>query len=224
MYNFKVKHIYHSGFSIETQNKFLLFDYYRGDLEKSNKDTLVFVSHSHKDHFNLDVLNIQGDNVDYIFSSDVKGEYDSNEVTYIEPYESIKIKDVEIKAFSSTDAGVSFLVKVEGVSIFFAGDLNWWYWESDDDAEKLRMEKAFKDEIEKISKYKVDIGFFPVDPRLEKGFSFGGQYFIEKIKPKIFFPMHFADKYEISKIFKESFETDHTKVIDINHKGQVFEI
>ncbi len=50
----KVTYIYHSCFLVETAECYYLFDYYKGALPALNteKPLLVFVSHSHQDHYN----------------------------------------------------------------------------------------------------------------------------------------------------------------------------
>lgn len=50
----KVTYIYHSCFLAETAECYYLFDYYKGALPALNteKPLLVFVSHSHQDHYN----------------------------------------------------------------------------------------------------------------------------------------------------------------------------
>lgn len=222
--NIIVEHIYHSGFTVETENHFLIFDYYKGDFDFKDKDTYVFSTHGHHDHFNPEILNWNDrDNINYIFSDDIES-VDWDNVHYMKAYKKLNINDVKIETFSSTDLGVSFLVEVDGVSIFFAGDLNWWHWEDDSEEEKTSMEKAFKTKIHRIIGRDVDIAFFPVDPRLEEHYYLGGEYFINKIKPKYFFPMHFGDKYDTSKKFIHKMGDISTKIVDVNKKNQIFHI
>ena len=47
----KVTYIYHSGFAVELDNCILLFDYYKGELPRweKNKMIYVFASHKHQD-------------------------------------------------------------------------------------------------------------------------------------------------------------------------------
>jgi len=123
-----------------------------------------------------------------------------------------------------------FVLVDENVSddeiIFFAGDLNWWYWDEDSDEEKLSMEKAFKEEVEKLINKNIDIDvvFFPVDPRLDDNYYLGGKYIIDKIAPKAFIPMHFGDKYEITKDFIHKMSSNTTNIVEISKKNEVFEI
>ncbi|HLR21653.1 MAG TPA: hypothetical protein VK087_06570 [Tissierellaceae bacterium] len=219
-----VEHIYHSGFTVETKNHFLVFDYYKGDIELKDKKIYVFSTHGHKDHFNPEILDWEKDHdIEYIFSDDIDSLKKEN-IHYIGHYQSLNLDDLEIKTYSSTDLGISILVRVDGISIFFAGDLNWWYWEDDDDEEKISMEKAFKIKVERIVGQDIDIGFFPVDPRLEDYYHLGGEYFINKTHPKYFFPMHFGDKFDTSQRFINKIGDIPTKILDVDKRNQIFKL
>lgn len=241
-FNIKINYLYHSGFSVETKNYFLVFDYYKDFVEsgiksiengavgngnlKINKHIIVFSSHSHGDHYNpaiLDWSKIRPD-IKYVFSSDISIEsgikQEIKNINQISAYQEINIEDAYIKAYGSTDIGVSFLVKVDGVTIFHAGDLNWWYWWDDTKKEIEKAERLYKQEIEKIKREKIDIAFFPVDQRLEHNYSKGAEYFIEELNPSIFVPMHFGDNYETSLKFAEEKKQLNTKIVKITHRGQ----
>jgi L-ascorbate metabolism protein UlaG (beta-lactamase superfamily) len=221
----KVEYIYHSGFTVETDNYFLVFDYYKGDIELEDKKTIIFCTHNHPDHYNSEIFKWleKNNKILYVMSSDI--ETKPSVRTYIlDPYEDLKLHDIEINTFGSTDKGVSFLIKVEGKTIFFAGDLNWWHWNDDSKEEQEDMEKAFKNEIEKIKGRDIDIAFFPVDPRLKENYYLGGEYFINEIKPKVFIPMHFGDNFETTKKFVHKMSNTDTKVVEISSRNQVFEI
>ena len=56
------------------------------------------------------------------------------------PMKNLSLKGVKIKAFGSTDIGISFLVSVDGVDIFHAGDLNWWHWWDEDGMSVIKMQ------------------------------------------------------------------------------------
>jgi L-ascorbate metabolism protein UlaG (beta-lactamase superfamily) len=50
----KIEYIFHSGFTVETDNYFLVFDYYKGKINlREDKRTVVFSSHNHGDHLVL---------------------------------------------------------------------------------------------------------------------------------------------------------------------------
>lgn len=142
--NVKIHYLYNSGFSLETQNNFFIFDYCKdtarskekcisngvvGEKDlKINKIVFVLSSHSHADHFNPVILKWQKIRSDimYILSSDIKVKDGSENIITMYPYEEVKLNDVYIKTFGSTDIGVSFLLDVDGISIFHSGDWGKW--------------------------------------------------------------------------------------------------
>jgi L-ascorbate metabolism protein UlaG (beta-lactamase superfamily) len=241
-FNVKINYLYNSGFTVETENNLLIFDYCLDEalmgvknrrngtvgIEdlRINKDVLVFSSHSHSDHFNPVILEwrkVRPD-INYILSSDIgidiEVESNNDKLYHLSAKEELRLKDVSIKAFGSTDIGISFLVRVDGVDIFHAGDLNWWHWWDEPDKENLKAEKMFKLEIEKLRGNNVDIAFFPVDQRLKSYYFFGGEYFIKEMTPKIFIPMHFRENFEITKKFAGKFNTISTRIIELSSRGQ----
>lgn len=224
--NVKIEHIFHSCFVVETENYQLVFDYYKGDISLKDKKTIVFVSHGHEDHYNTEIYKWKDTikDISYILSSDIDINYKEEKIHSISPYRSIEIEDLEIKTFGSTDMGVSFFVNVDNVNIFHAGDLNWWYWDDDPEEERLDMEKSFKDEIDKIKGLDIDIAFFPVDPRLESAYSLGGEYFINEVKTKYFFPMHFGDNFSITSDFIHKLDRNTCEIKELSNENQTFQL
>ncbi len=54
----QVTYIYHSGFCVETENSYYIFDYFKGKLPMLNRDkrVYVFASHFHHDHYNPEIF------------------------------------------------------------------------------------------------------------------------------------------------------------------------
>jgi hypothetical protein len=216
------------------------------DLIKNKKNVLVFSSHSHHDHFNPVILDWEkyNQNIKYILSSDItldnwKDNYykiSQDEELFLKTKltENIdfsssketknKLESVYIKAYGSTDIGISFLVKIDGISIFHAGDLNWWHWKEDSLEERKAAEENFKTEIDKIKGENIDISFFPVDPRLEEFYSLGAEYFIKEIEPKTLIPMHFGDNLYTTKEFAQKASGFAVKVVSINNPREELKI
>ena len=235
----RIYYIYHSGFAIKTKNHFLIFDYYKEPIEKDEtqqqlsllapenikdmKNVFVFSSHSHEDHFNASILDWADYNTDiqYILSKDIKIDKDKSNYNFIEEGEEKLFKDVYVKAYGSTDIGISFLVKVDGLTIFHAGDLNWWHWKEDSLEEQAIAESLFKAHIEKLRKEDcIDIAFFPVDPRLQEFYYIGGEYFAKQINPKMLIPMHFGDEGYITKKFADRMKKLNIEAVEINYSWQ----
>ncbi|MCB2294053.1 MBL fold metallo-hydrolase [Clostridium algoriphilum] len=234
----KIYYIFHSGFAIKTKSHFLIFDYYREPLNnKNNKKSVVlspenikkmenvyvFSSHSHEDHFNSKILDWEkyNDNIQYILSSDIQTDKNKRNYSFIEEGQEKLIDDVYIKAYGSTDIGISFLVKVDGLTVFHAGDLNWWHWKEDSLKEQSVAESAFKDKIEKLKEEKcIDIAFFPVDPRLEEFYYIGVEYFGKNIHPNLLVPMHFGNDLSKTKDFLSRMKKININAVEITHNGQ----
>lgn len=237
-YNIKVNYLFNSGFLIETKNYLLIFDYYLDCVDEgqrdisngvitekelfTNKKILVFTSHGHEDHFNSGILGwkkIRQD-IKYILSSDIELEDKDESINIVSPYDTLDIEGISIKTYGSTDAGVSFWLKVDDVNIFHAGDLNWWHWFDEPEDFNENQERVFKQEIERIKENKIDIAFFPVDPRLIESYYLGGEYFIKELNPKILIPMHFGRDYEAIKKFTSKVANYETRVLKIAKRGE----
>ncbi|MCB2299147.1 MBL fold metallo-hydrolase [Clostridium tagluense] len=235
----KIYYIYHSGFAIKTENHFLIFDYYKEPIEnddthkpsvllsseniKQIKNMVVFASHSHEDHFNSSILEWENynSNIKYIFSSDITINKNKPSYNFIEEGEERTFDDLYVKAYGSTDIGISFLVKVDGLTIFHAGDLNLWRWKEDSLEEQSLAESSFKAHIDKLSEEKsIDIAFFPVDPRLQEAYYVGGEYFAKKIQPKLLIPMHFGEEVNITSKFADKMRKQNINAVQIDYSGQ----
>ena len=227
----KITYLFHSGFSVETAGHFLLFDYcpsldrdsvFSSEGLNKKESVYVFVSHSHGDHFDPAILKWAKKNpsITYVFSSDVAFDPSNLNSQVMSPYERWTDRSIEIKTFGSTDAGLSFLVQVDGLSIFHAGDLNWWRWKGETQAEQDHAEKIFKEEIDKMEGQKIDIAFFPVDRRLEEYYSLGAEYFAARLKPKLLVPMHFGRDFGATKAFTEKARENSLPTVEITRTGQ----
>lgn len=222
----KIGYVFHDCFFLESESCNILFDYWKEPegnsfrfLEHADeeKPLLVFISHFHKDHFNPEVFSLKGKfaNVHYFFGNDVRKrirhvlsetscfngtKLETGEYSVLKPGDSVKFQagnaSVEISAYDSTDVGLSWLIRIDGHSIFHAGDLNAWSWiEESTEAQVAEARKAFTDILETMSFGEIDIAFFPVDPRLGREFSWGAEMFMRKFRINNFFAMH----YELAK-------------------------
>ena len=197
----KITCIGHSGFLVELNSCNLIFDYFKDSCnvitpKVFEKKSFVFVSHTHADHYSRKIFRWKelGD-VTYILESGCRVPRNvAADVIKIGEGEETALADglIKIKAYGSTDIGVSFLVEVDGSSIFHAGDLNCWYWEDESTPEELiQDENNYLDIIKTIAGQKIDIAFIPEDPRLGIHSGMGIKYFSEIVAPKRIIPMHF---------------------------------
>ena len=177
----------------------------------------VFVSHRHDDHFSESIYPLCGENAVYIVGFDVPQPHRG---VRMNPGETQGFGPVTVKAFGSTDEGVSFLVTAAGVNIFHAGDLNLWHWRDESSVAEIEAaEKAFYACVSPIPKGEIDVAFFPVDPRQGSMYDAGAGYFIMDVKPRIFIPMHFQGRADAAVRFAVTGETAATKVVALQQPG-----
>ena len=181
------------------------------------KKLYVFVSHRHDDHFSTTIYDLCGENAVYIVGFDVPQPHRG---VRMNPGETQGFGPVEVCAFGSTDEGVSFLVTVAGVSIFHAGDLNLWHWRDESSITEIEAaERAFYDCVAPIPKGKIDVAFFPVDPRQGSMYDAGAGYFVMDVKPRILIPLHFQGRGDVALRFAVSGETSATKIVALQQPG-----
>ena len=138
------------------------------------------------------------------------------------PGDEMKLSSrVRVKAFESTDLGVSFLVDLYGVHIFHAGDLNFWHWREESTIKEIEeADERFRRAVDPIMKESIDLAFFPVDPRQGRLFDAGANYFILSVKPRLLVPMHFWGRAEIAEEYARRARCRQTDVIAMTRFGE----
>lgn len=213
--NAEIHYLSHSGFAVKTERHFFIFDYYldtpRGcGLDKGvinpeeirDLDVVVFASHVHPDHYNPRIFSWKKtvNQIRYVLSYDIKTQ---ENVLHVHPGKTYDLGDLNVRVLDSTDTGVAFLVKADGLCIYHAGDLNLWYWNGEPHNDNLRMERDYKAEIDKLKAEKIDLAFVPVDPRLEENYLLGLDYLMRTADVGMAVPMHFWDNTKIFQWLKE---------------------
>lgn len=234
----KITYIHHSTFCVEIDGKALVFDFYNGKglpgCEYHGKlpeypqemPIYVFASHSHRDHFNTEVLGWSRHypNIRYIFAREVKrklgnsvlkrlgvGAEIKDRITYVRPGEKYGIGDLSVETFLSTDSGVAFLVGVSGKAVYHAGDLNWWRWEGETEAFNRRQEEVYKRQIGLLADRKLDVSFVVVDPRQERDKFLGIDYFLSHVNSRYVVPMHLWKQYDLVREYQDSLESEQIR-------------
>ena len=200
----RVTYLYHSGFMVETKNTCLVFELlYRRktnniDINRfKDKNVFVFVSHFHQEQYDKEIFKWKGMNVRYVLSKDCKYDKKYENVTVVSLTTGYIIDGLAVETLKSTDEGVAFIVHADGLTIYHAGDLNWWHWNGESDAFNNMIKKQYTSEIDKIKGVNVDIGFVPVDTRLEDKYILAIDYLMRDVEIKHIFPMHFWNEYKI---------------------------
>ncbi|MDD4113287.1 MAG: MBL fold metallo-hydrolase [Herbinix sp.] len=237
-----ITYINHSGFLMEWDNCYFLFDYYNGQIPSldNNKMLVVFVSHGHGDHFNPDIFELYKEHskITYLISSDIK----LNEraklkhgiteeiwelIKIVRPYQEYELFDEDknkilIKTLKSTDSGVAFIIEYCEKTIYHAGDLNLWVWMGEDKQFNNDMRAKFNKEISRLENTTLDIAFAPLDPRQEEWYGLGMDALLNSANVRYMFPMHFWEKPEIIQKYNKDSEAIKSSAIimDVGKQGQ----
>ncbi len=240
----KLDYIYHSGFAIEAEGVTVIIDYYKDSSEEEpgkgivhdyllEKPGVLYVlsSHFHPDHFNREVLlwKTQRPDIHYIFSKDIMKHRraSAEDATYINKGDIYEDDNIRIQAFGSTDVGISFLIDLQDVRLFHAGDLNNWHWSEESTPQEIhKAESDFRAEVKLLQQTvsQLDVTMFPVDDRMGKDYMRGAEQFVEQIKNTIFVPMHFSENYQGGNAFRAFAENHGCHFLTISHRGQGFEL
>lgn len=234
-----VTYFHHSGFSAAVGDTLLIFDYWQGDstwplpeearLTQADfaafKQAVVFISHDHADHFDEIVYSFDtfGIPVTYIVSHDFpKGKRGKR----MKPGDEVTLEDgIRVSAYPSTDKGVSFLVQVQDLRIFHAGDLNLWHWREESELfEVLDAERRFDEAMETLKNVRMDLCFFPLDPRMGGLFDAGANHFLWTVKPRVFIPMHWYGRSEVAVDYARKSRTKYTEALALTSPREKVEI
>lgn len=200
-----ITYLGHSGFAVETSDHFLVFDYFLDDpldgglgdgvispKELPQKDTIAFVSHSHHDHFNRRIFDWRREisGIGYVLSDDIS-RVPGEDILWASPEKEYPFHGMRISTLTSTDMGVAFVVEVDGLRLYHAGDLNWWHWIGEPDEDNERMKCRYQQEVGRLKGIPIDVAFVPLDPRQEENYLLGLDYLLRHVQVDKAIPMHF---------------------------------
>ncbi|TFH64433.1 MAG: MBL fold metallo-hydrolase [Candidatus Zixiibacteriota bacterium] len=203
-----VWYLLHCGYAIKTSTKLLIFDYVRTtrDVTKTptvqsltsglinpdeikDLDVYVFVSHSHEDHYDPIILDWRKRirNLTYIFGWQATD--DSSHYHLVGPRASLQIDDMSIYTINwrSGVPEVAYLVKTDGLTIFFQGD-----YRSDSGADIDYL-------LDKCDT--VDMAFLGAHTRRWGDASARIVRIMERLRPRVVFPMHYGGKEQAYRLF-----------------------
>lgn len=223
-----VSYFYQSGFTVAIGKTLLIFSYFEAEEEQlpesyrlSDRDfkgfnnIVVFVPSAALEHHDPVIYTWKkAYPITYVvYAEAAKDAPQGANLRAIREGESLSVAGVQVRAFGSTDRGISFLVNCLGISIFHAGDLNLWHWREESTLREItRAEEAYYEAVSRIPKERLDICMFPLDPNQGGFYDAGANHFIMALRPQVFFPMHFAMRREIAQDYARRMHTAHTQV------------
>lgn len=237
----KVTYLDHSGFAVTLPDAILVFDYYRDPAHALHRllnqnpslPVVFFATHRHPDHYNPGIFEIaQNHQRLYILSNDIPAQKIPTRLNVQGMSHGDVVEGIpgckRIKAYGSTDVGISFFVTTtSGETIFHAGDLNLWHWKDEyTDRQQVRASQKFEQVLNQIKEEvsEMDIAMFPVDPRQGTDFAEGAHRFLAAIKVKNFFPMHFWGEYKEACDFPAYADSPDTRYHCLHTPGTSAEI
>ena len=238
----KLTYLHHSGFLLETDSVSILFDYYKGTLPAiaPGKPLYIMTSHAHDDHYSKKIYEIasthlqSGAKTILILSDDIReGDVPKNlqdHTAFLAPHEHWNDEALRVFTLLSNDQGLAFSIHViDGErhrNVFFAGDLNAWNWDGDE--EDMALIRIYHEELELIKDYEYDLAFLPLDPRLKENETQGITDFFDVCKCNAMkvAPMHCWGDYAIidrAKALKDA-HPYMERLLTIRKDGDVFEL
>jgi ankyrin repeat protein/L-ascorbate metabolism protein UlaG (beta-lactamase superfamily) len=193
----------HSGWAIKTQNHLLIFDYFERPnrvlpmdaslasgfvipSEIIGENVTVFVSHHHGDHYDPRIFEWRNEipDIEYVFGfqpDDIDQEY-----IFTPPRSEREVEGINIYTIRSNDAGVGFLIDVDGLTILHPGDHA---------NGSMDMSASYTAEIDALTTMTedIDLAFFAIlgcSLGTPESVKLGVHYAIEQLKPKVLLPMH----------------------------------
>ena len=236
----KVTYLDNSGFVITLKDAILVFDYYRDPSHALNKilgdkpdaPKSVFVSHRHPDHYNPGIYEIaQNHRRVYVMSNDVP----AMKIPSTLEVQGMSVGDyveslpggISVRAYGSTDAGVSFLVTLaDGRKIFHGGDLNDRHWQDESTIKEVEeANAAFMKIVNRVASDNPEMfmAMLAVDPRQGSDFARGARIFLDKVKVQNFFPMHFNGRADEACTFME-YASNAVKSYCLHNPGHSIEL
>ena len=246
----KILFIQHSCFVVEIENKVLIFDWFdkaritgyafQGILPEfsKEKEIYLFASHKHQDHFDLNSLKWTGKYPDmqFVLSKDIRlgdnylarngiSKEVKKQITFVRPQAKYEVGGMEITTLRSTDAGVAFLVKTDGVTLYHAGDLNDWSMEGAGDLINGKMKHDYRRAIGELDGTHIDAAFVVLDPRLGIHSFDGFDYFMQQVDADLVFPMHMWRDYSLISAYKKKSKNLRftERIVDITGENQEFD-
>ena len=234
----RVTFLAHSGFLIELSQVNLLFDWWKGDLPPfpAEKPLLVFVSHGHEDHFNPQIFALDDGarDVRFLLGKGIHlgrgsmarwgvSEATARKCRLVRGGDDFEpIPGVRVEALRSTDAGVAYLVKVEGKTLYHAGDLNWWHWEGETKADNGTMAANFKAFTEPLRGRRIDLAMVPLDGRQKEAEDWGLLYLLRLADLRAVLPMHQWEDYSPTERFLQTHPEYAPRLLPITQAPQTY--
>ncbi len=210
-----IRYLFHSGWAVRTRNHLLIFDSTEPlpppgrpaptpraiePVEIADRNVTVFVSHAHSDHYDPDILKWRSavKAIRYVWGWEGVGA--PEDIHFGRERRVVQDRGLEILNIHHEGDGIpesAFLVRVDGLTIFHAGDHG---------SARGMSDPVFGDNIRYLAGQapELDLMFTP---------TFGGEIdAIRTLKPRVVFPMHDGGRERQYALFAEKVRSLGLKV------------
>lgn len=223
----RIWYLDHSGWAIQTRSRFLIFDYRKPNpsaklssldnghidpAEIKNRSVVVFISHSHGDHWDPRILEWKKTVPDITYVFGWQADQGPEHVYCDFERQEFTLGDMKVRTIVHDFDGIpeaAFVVEVDGLTLFHSGDHG---------NGPPPFRKAFVDNLEHIARIapEMDLAFIPL---------WGEESLVVKtLKPTYTFPMHGRAREHQYEGFAAQADKDKlpTKVIAAKNRGDRF--
>ena len=172
-----------SAIRIKANNKIIYFDPFKLDDTYKNDADIIFITHSHYDHFSPeDIAKIKSETTKIVIPKDLIKQVEDlnfNDILVVEPNNNYEIGNISFKTTLAYNINsnfhkkeydwVGYLVKLNNKTIYVAGDT---------------------DNVEEIRKINCDIAFVPIGGTYTMNYKEAVEL-IKEIKPELAIPTHY---------------------------------
>jgi len=226
----------HSAWAVKTSRHLLVFDYWdqgrpaddpclcNGHIvpaEIADLNVAVFVSHEHGDHYDPLIFGWREQIPGITYYMGCRpADADGQQYEYVGPRETRSADGMKIATIESNDSGVGWVIDVDGIQIYHAGD----------HANRQQdFSGPYQAEIEYLAAagVKPDLAFMPIS-----GCGFGDQeavkmgvhYTIETLQPAVFIPMHSGgNPFRYQEFVADCGQKfPHTEMLAVQNRGDHF--
>jgi len=208
-----VTYVHHNCFCVTLGSRALVFDFpareHRGpraaDVVRqtlAGREATILFSHSHADHCSAEIADIAkaAKSATYVLSYDVPDmvpELDLPGAVVLEPGddpgggcpgEELDAGGLAVSALESNDLGVAFLIRAQGLKIYYGGDLAEWLWPGTDETGRDQTSAFFGRSLDAVAAFGPDLAFTDCDLRLPNLAGF--ERFAKAVRPRVLVPTH----------------------------------
>ena len=234
----------HCGWAFKTKNHLLIFDYWNqgknpaepllanghiNPAEIVDQNVSVFVTHEHGDHFDTSIFAWPEtvENINYIFGCRPEempqfrdSGYTGPGYTYIGPRQNKTIDGMDIHTLEANDGGVGFLVTVDGITIYHAGDHAGW---------REGEREGFTREIDYLAELGKPVDFAILNVtgcHVQDTITLAESvcYTLEKLRPRMWIPTHGLNREYVYRNFADKIAAEGftTKALCAKYRGDRF--